>query len=62
MQKKSQKGKLTSIDSISGQSLKKSKTTSGCPFKKTQTIETVRDQALLQVQVFLVFLSWFENK
>lgn len=55
MQKKSQKGKSTNVDSQTGQTTKRSKTSSGCPFKKANAIESVRDRALLQVQVFNEF-------
>jgi len=39
------------IDPQSGKATKRSKTGSGCPFRKPQAIAAVRDQALLQVQV-----------
>jgi hypothetical protein len=55
LQKKSEKGKSTNVDVKSGQTTKKSKTSSGCPFKKASAIESVRDRALLQVQVLHSF-------
>lgn len=50
LQKKSQKGKSTKLDPESGKATKRSKTTSGCPYRKAQGVESVRDQSLIQVQ------------